>query len=234
MAAITITREYGSRGAAIAEQVARRLGWRYVDKDLTNLLLERAEIDEEAIRPFNQETFSLVRSFAADLVSMVDVVSPPLVARCIEGPDDQDPLPRPNAASFCSGRYLELMHRVIQAIAMQENVVIMGHGAHLILKDVPACLHVRFVSPWAVRVTTVASREGISPSDAARRIRQYDSVLARYLRHYYHVKGDDVHLYDVVLNTDRRSDEEIVRVIADTVRSMRASDTSCQDRRWAA
>ena len=47
---ITIEREYGSGGAAIAAQLAERLGWKLWDQLLTQEIAHRAQVDPSAVK----------------------------------------------------------------------------------------------------------------------------------------------------------------------------------------
>jgi hypothetical protein len=46
---ITLEREFGSGGAAIACELARRLGWKLWDQQLTSEIAKRAQVAEEAV-----------------------------------------------------------------------------------------------------------------------------------------------------------------------------------------
>ena len=47
---VTVGREFGSGGAAIARQVAERLGWKLLDDALVRDIAARARIDPELAR----------------------------------------------------------------------------------------------------------------------------------------------------------------------------------------
>ncbi len=215
MAAITIAREYGSCGAAIGAQVAERLGWRYIDDELIYLVAARAGVDDGQVRPYDQDSFSRFTSLAHDWMTMIDLVSPRVVARSLESANDPDAQLSPELHRFYSGRYLTLLQQMMSAVAAEGKAVVMGRGAHVILREMPGCLHVRLVSPWDVRVRRVALREGVNDSEAARMIHRRDGAVTRYLHHYYRVNGTEPHLYDLVLNTARMTQNEAVRLITE-------------------
>ncbi|HXW57046.1 MAG TPA: cytidylate kinase family protein [Candidatus Cybelea sp.] len=45
---VTVEREYGSGGAAIAERLAKQLGWKLWDRELTAEIARVAKVTEEA------------------------------------------------------------------------------------------------------------------------------------------------------------------------------------------
>jgi cytidylate kinase len=211
MAVITISREYGSRGAAIGAQVAERLGWRYVDDDLIFLVAHRAGIGDHQVRAYDQEGFSRLRVLAHDCVAMLESLSPPLVGQTTGMPDEMQ-LPV-ELKRFYSGRYLHLVEQMIRALAARGRVVIMGRGAQVLLRDTPGSLHVRTVAPLAVRVRRVAREESLDEREAARRIRRRDGAAARYLRHFHRVDWNDPLLYHLTLNTGALCEKDVVRLI---------------------
>jgi len=211
MAVITISRQYGSRGAAIGAQVAERLGWRYVDDDLIFLVAHRAGIGDQDIRPYDQEAFSRLRVLVHDCVAMLEPLSPPLLGE-VAGMPDEVQLPV-ELRRFYSARYLHLVQQMIRALAARGRVVIMGRGAQVVLRDFPRSLHVRTVAPLEVRVRRVAREEGVDERGAARRIRRRDGAVARYLRHFHRVDWDDPFLYHLTLNTGGLTEKEAVQLI---------------------
>ncbi|OGT25846.1 MAG: hypothetical protein A2Z17_01000 [Gammaproteobacteria bacterium RBG_16_66_13] len=205
MNAITISREYGSRGTAIGAAVAERLGWRYVDDDLVFLVAHRAGIDDRTVRGYDQEGFSRLGAFASDCVAMLESLAPPFVGVTVGTPDAPE-LPV-QMERFYSARYLHLVQQMIRALAAHGRVVIMGRGTP------PRTLHVRTVSPREVRIRRVAKDEALDERQAAKRIRRRDEAVARYLRHYYRVDWDDPLLYHLMLNTGFLGEAEATRLI---------------------
>jgi cytidylate kinase len=211
MPVITISREYGSRGAAIGARVAEHLGWRYVDDDLIFLVAHRAGIGDQDVRPYDQEGFSRLRVLAHDCAAMLESLSPPLVGQTA-GLSDGMQMPV-ELRRFYSGRYLHVVQQMIRALAARGRVVIMGRGAQVVLRHISRTLHVRTVASLPVRIERVARDEGVDEREAARRIRRRDRAAARYLRHYYRVDWADPLLYHLTLNTASLAEKAAVRLI---------------------
>ena len=94
----------------------------------------------------------------------------------------------------------EMAHTICQ-LAEQGQIVIIGRGGQMVLRDYPGILHVRIVAPFAVRVTRLQQREQISADAAKARLEASDGARARYLRRSYNVALDDPTLYHLVINT---------------------------------
>ena len=56
---ITISREYGSGGRLIGEELARRLGIGFYDKEIINLLMEESGFTRETIEEWRDIVFSI-------------------------------------------------------------------------------------------------------------------------------------------------------------------------------
>ncbi len=221
MAAITISREYGSRGTAIGAVVAARLGYRYVDDDLVFLVAHRAGIDDREVRAYDQEGFSRLGAFARDCVAMLGSLAPPFVGT---GTPTRDAPELPGQLDrFYSARYVHLAQQMIQALAAHGRVVLMGRGGQVVLRDTPGTLHVRIVSPLEIRIRRVAGDEGIAEREAARRVRRRDAAVARYLRHYYGGEWADPRLYDLILNTAALGEETAANLILQAVAAAQPS-----------
>ena len=55
---VTVAREFGSGGGAIARTVAERLGWDLLDENLVKAIARTAEVDLETARQFDESVDS--------------------------------------------------------------------------------------------------------------------------------------------------------------------------------
>lgn len=90
---------------------------------------------------------------------------------------------------------------VVYEVASKKNVVIVGRGGQVILKDTPGTLHVRITAPFETRVNRSMEQSGYEDKYAQRLIRQSDRDSSGYLSIYFDTDWDDSTLYDLVINT---------------------------------
>jgi cytidylate kinase len=109
--------------------------------------------------------------------------------------------------------YVKEVERVIQDLAAEGDVVIVGRGGQAILRGLPNVLHVRLVAPAGLRAGRLARRHQISLESAQAQVEARDRYRHHYLKRYYRIDWDDPELYDMVLNTARFSPEEAARQI---------------------
>ena len=66
--------------------------------------------------------------------------------------------------------------------------------------DRPDVLHVRIIAPRAMRLALVQERCRVSAEVAAARIDASDAARTGFLKRHFGVRGDEPHLYDLVIN----------------------------------
>lgn len=121
--------------------------------------------------------------------------------------------------------------------ALKDNVVIMGRGAYWLLKDVPYALRVRIDGSIEERIRRVCDREDVNRETAERLIAFSDHERSSYVRTVYHRDISNPEDYDLVLNLDKLSVDEVVALIVDEIpaRDKRATPEARENlRRMAA
>lgn len=97
--------------------------------------------------------------------------------------------------------YRKAVGEVMRELAAEGNVVIVGRGGQVILRDHPDALHVRVIAPVALRALRISERRHVSRRAALAQVKASDTSHRDYLRQYYRVDWDDPELYDLVVNT---------------------------------
>ncbi|MDQ7029379.1 MAG: cytidylate kinase-like family protein [Ardenticatenia bacterium] len=217
MSVITVSRELGSWGSEIAADVARSLGWRFVDREIIYRAARAAGVPELALAELS---FEGRRSFVDRLLSALHLE--PTVPPLPEASDRERlaqpfggilaPVLPPVAPTLES--YAAMLGDVVRAIADGGHVVIVGRGAQVILAGREDAFHVRVTAPFDVRVRRLHREQGLPVPQVTRQVRESDRARAEYVRRFYHADWRDPLLYDMVINTDRVSRRTAVRLIA--------------------
>jgi cytidylate kinase len=185
MRVITISREYGSGGGEIAARLARRLGWRLIDHEIVAQVAYRTGIPISQAQAHDE----VGESFIARILNSLQFGAP-------EG------LPVPPPETGITTRiYYQTLQQIMEQLADEGEVVIVGRGGQIILQNRRDALHVRIVAPFTKCVAYVARREGLSEAAARARTLMKNRARARYIQTLYHRNHDDPHLYDLVINT---------------------------------
>jgi len=180
MTAITISRQLGSRGTEIAREVADRLGYRMVWREVINEAARRAGAPEVALA-------------AIDYLGLLEL----------------DP-----SEEACRA-YRRAVREVIEGLAAEGDVVIVGRAGQVVLAGRPDVLNVRIVAPPEVRIERVGAQQTIPAAAARAQIQQSDRTRREYLQCAHSVDWDNPQLYDVVLNTERMSVSSCVDLVVE-------------------
>ncbi len=113
---------------------------------------------------------------------------------------------------------LHLIELIILEAALKGNVVIYGRGGQDLLKDVNSVLRTRIIAPFEDRVERWAEREWLDPDRARYLVRKSDQQRAGFIKYYFDRDWDDCVHYDLVINTQRLSEDKAVQVICDSVK----------------
>jgi cytidylate kinase len=103
--------------------------------------------------------------------------------------------------------------RLVLTLAAHGNVILLGRGAGFILPS-RSTLHVRLVAPLHDRVAYMSQWLRLTDEEAAEQVRKRDHQRTDYLATHFHRKPNDVHVYDMVLNTSLLGEERCADLIA--------------------
>jgi cytidylate kinase len=125
--------------------------------------------------------------------------------------------------------YVRMVGLVIRGLAREGNVLIIGRGGQILLKNHPDALHVQTVAPLAYRVKLIMAREKLNKRAAQNRLRASDRARFDYVRRYHDADWLDSSLYHLVINTGRvpvaTATELIIAAARATAGSPRATDS---------
>jgi cytidylate kinase len=97
--------------------------------------------------------------------------------------------------------------------AVKGNAVIMGRGGNFLLKQFPFVSRIRTIAPIEKRVDRIMEREGINSENARYLIEKADSEIAKAVYLIYGRNWDDPQEYEMVFDTSKQSQEEIIAVL---------------------
>jgi cytidylate kinase len=112
----------------------------------------------------------------------------------------------------------------------EDGAVYHGYAGHLLLPGVSHVLRVRIVAPRSQRIEMAMQREGLTRNAASRRIDEVDGERARWTQAFFGVRWDDPLLFDLVLNLEHMSLDEVAATVveATTLGRFQATEDSRQ------
>jgi len=121
-------------------------------------------------------------------------------------------------------KYLHSIQAAIYDFARKGQVVIVGRGGQVLLKNLLGTLHVRIFAPFDLRVKRLVESERVDEKQAVRILRQSDRDSAGYIHSFFHADWNDATLYDLLINTERLSPDTAGRMIVDSVHSKKIQE----------
>jgi cytidylate kinase len=129
-------------------------------------------------------------------------------------------------------KFLYLTQAVIYGLASKDNVVIVGRGGQILLRDLPRTLHVRIIAPFEVRVRRLIESQRMDEKYASGILRRSDQDSFTYIQSFFYVDWNDPSLYDLVINSAKLSVEAAVQLIIDSVHApeIRGGEETVQEK----
>jgi cytidylate kinase len=209
---VTLSRQLGAGGSEIAAGVAKALGLRIIDRETIDEAARRCGVPELALDELGFEgRRGLIQHILDALKTSPAIPSLMEMERResflpISGPPPRGAFtPALPLLSTAMDDYVRMMGIVIQDMARENNVLIIGRASQMLLRDNQQALHLQVVAPLARRLAKLMAQGGLSQREATQRILASDEARREYLRRYYGVNWLDPQLYDLVINTGRVS-----------------------------
>jgi len=213
MGVITISRELGSEGDRIADLICEELGYCRVDKDVFAHIVEETGLDRDLLAKLEAEFVKKPRFVTADMTSLY---------RKQPGAFQKDLVLSEEA-------YTSILREVMERYARAGDVVIVGRGSQMVLRDWPNALHVHLYASPAVRIRRIMERLNISESEARRKVQASDEHKRRYIRHMHaNANWKRLDYYHLAIDTGRICPDVAARVIVEVARSRDDDQSPCE------
>ena len=99
---------------------------------------------------------------------------------------------------------IEMLNKVIQAVAQHGNVVLLGRGSFAVLNNYRDVLNVRIQAPLPIRVRRVMAEQNITDLEKAETlVKESDRVRSTFLQSWYGVRWDTAGMFDLVVDTSK-------------------------------
>src|SRR5208282_762282 len=199
---LTIEREYGSGGGEIAQLLARQLGWKLWDQDLTEEIARLANCPKDIVQVREERTdplyYRLFKSF---------------LRGSYEGSLNAHKLNVVDSESI-----LKITEQVVQHAAKRGNCVIVGRGSQQFLRNRPDTLRVLLYAPREDKVRRVIAR-GKSEKEAQERVDTVDRERIDFIQKYFGVEWPDRSIYHAMINT-AIGEEAVVHMILNVIETL--------------
>lgn len=175
---ITIGRQFGSGGKAVANELGRRLGIPVYDRELITKAAQESGFSEDFFVRSDEKKRSLSLSaiFSGHLLETSD--------------------------NYMSDKNLfGIQCETIRKVAGQGSAIIVGRCSDYVLRDMDCTLNIFLTSPMSVRTARVMERSGLSEEKAVTLIENQDKGREEYYNYYTFGNWGMASTYDLCIDS---------------------------------
>ena len=189
---ITISREFGSGGRFIGEEVAKKLGIAYYDKNIINEIAEKSGLSPEYI----QEN--------AELSPKKGLFAYAFAGRDVTGKSVEDLV-------------YEAQRKVILELAEKESCVIIGRNADYILKDRDDVLNVFIHGDTPEKIQRITRLYNVEEQKAVKMVADTDKRRMANYNFYTDQKWGKASNYTLCLNSSKLGYDRCEKIIMECI-----------------
>ncbi|MGA9388857.1 MAG: cytidylate kinase-like family protein [Candidatus Sulfotelmatobacter sp.] len=195
---ITIEREYGCGGGAIAAELSEHLKWTLWDKSLTDEIARMANVNPSAVKRCDERIDSRLYRMAKTFWRGSYEASAQLTNR-----------------AFDTDCMMSMMEQITARIAKEGNSVVVGRGAPYFLREQPDTFHVFLYAPRAEKIRRLIE-DGSTKSQAEDLVDSVDRERIAFVKHYFDADWPTRSLYHLMINT-AIGNESVIQTILQTM-----------------
>ncbi len=194
---ITISRECGCSGRAVAKILADKINkkyreegknveWKWVGKEILSLASHELRMQPDKIRSLfeaHEKNYfeELVSSFTESYYGQNEMVK-------------------------------KVIGDVIRKIAVDGYIIIVGRGSCAIARDIKNSLHINLEAPLSWKTAKISQKGRMSLNEARKHVLVVDKQRYNF-RDYYRGKNNDDNCFDISFNCKHLTSEEIADII---------------------
>jgi len=186
---ITISREVGTRGPAVARQLGELLGWQVYDRELLELVARDLNV-------------------RANVLEAIDERHVPWLLECLEA--------LASGPAVTEARYVPHLIDVLMSLSAHGRSIIVGRCGAFVLPP-STTLRVRLIAPLEDRIDVICRERGLSRDAAARFVTETDRARSAFVKTHFHKDPADPQYFDVMLNQAALSIDQCAHLIAEAL-----------------
>lgn len=188
---VTISRETGCHSIPIAKKLKEKLkiisdnDWEIMSKEIVEEAAKNLKLDNLLVKGIFESEY---RSHMMEILRAFD-----------------------NKYYKSDNRIRKTMREMIENYARKGHIIIVGRAGAIITRNMPGGLHLRLIAPIDWRVKSIQEQLGLSRHAAIEYVNHSDEKRAKLLFDFSKKKICDLH-FDMILNNESLSDDEIVEI----------------------
>ncbi len=182
MAILTFSRQLGALGDEIASLSAKKLGYKFVNREAIEQRIVELGFPKEKLRKYDEKKPGFFASLHKD-----------------------------------RDEYLDYLQTAVLEAACENNTVLTGRGAFVILADLPNQLAFRCVAPDTVRLPRIEEIFNLEYKPALKKMQTAAVNQAGFHKSFFNFDLSNTDLFHLVINSGLFSPETASDIVVDTV-----------------
>jgi len=226
MSVITIGGLSGGGGRKIGPLLAKDLNFDYVDRLILTNASKSINASVNAVTQIEERPKTFGERFSAKLQKILDTAAitssnidpyfgPYLTSYLTEEFENV------NSKTFLENPHeidehmlFESINKTIHELSESGDIILVGRGAHILLKDNPKALRVGIISNWEDRINNIMEREKVDKETAEEKILNRDQSRRDYFKRFFEIDNpDDPKHYHIVINASDMSNQRAIDTI---------------------
>lgn len=199
---ITINRELGSGGRTIGEKLAKKLEVPFYDKALIQQLKKKYSLTTEEVERLKGQKHNWWAEVKRSMMMMPNYVG----SRVNEDYNS-------TLDFLITDDIFNTETEILKGIAADGSCVIAGRSGFYIFRDHPNHLSILIQASIEHRIERVVQKQNVTVEKAKAIIKKMDEARENYVKKYTGSSRYDTRNYDLVINADDHSEDEIVEMI---------------------
>ncbi len=114
---------------------------------------------------------------------------------------------------------VEMLNRVLEALAVHGNTVILGRSGFSVLAGYADTFHVRLQESFPVRVRRMMKNSNLTHVEASLVCEDGDKIRSDFVRDFYGISWDAAHAFDLVINLEKIVPDQAVGYITSAIKA---------------
>ncbi len=192
---ITISRQLGTGGSYIGQQLAKKLNIFYADRDIIRKAAKQLSVLVKELESRDEKILSFWESFIQFSASSTDIYIPP----------------KPMVPS--DRQLFETEAEIIERIANERSAVIIGRCGFYLLRDFPGHISIFLHGDKEFRNGRIQELYNVSDKEAGKMIAKSDRERSLYCKTFTGKEWADARNYDISINTGKTGIDQTVDLI---------------------
>jgi cytidylate kinase len=202
---ITISRQMSSGGAYIGHLIAKKLGYKYIEREVLSWAAKDLGVGiADIARQDEKKTGFIERLLKSFLFGTPEAAYIP-----------------PSRRPVYDAELFKTESFIIREIAEKRNTVVVGHGGFSVLRGKPGLVNVFIHAPKEFRVKRLKEFHKVSTEQALAEIEESDNRRAKYIRTMTHSEWLDATNYHLAIDAQATGFEAAADMIIALVQKMK-------------